>query len=89
MLPAHFSVRPRRAWLKSVGNVVGGGADIEGAPMPRKRDRSADCKLGRHRAAAPSPESGTDIFRATCRDCGQPLVRSLATRRWTFSGMLG
>ncbi|WP_174274680.1 hypothetical protein [Sphingomonas bacterium] len=46
------------------------------------------CANGRHRPRrVPIGISGSTV-RSTCRDCGCVLVRTLATRRWFYSGPL-
>lgn len=46
------------------------------------------CAAGRHRPRrVPIGVEGGEL-RTTCRDCGCVLVRTLATRRWFYSGPL-
>jgi hypothetical protein len=48
------------------------------------------CAIGHHRPHRVINEPDQpEIQRATCRDCGSDLVRTRATRRWLFSGLLG
>jgi hypothetical protein len=48
------------------------------------------CAIGHHRPYRVINEPDRpEIQRAICRDCGSDLVRTRATRRWLFSGLLG
>jgi hypothetical protein len=48
------------------------------------------CAIGQHRPYHIVSEPGQpEIQRAICRDCGSDLMRTRATRRWLFSGILG
>lgn len=51
----------------------------------------ADCTLtGRHRVVRSMPDADNpSIRRARCSRCGHQVVRSLITRRWLISGMMG
>ncbi|CAN5399141.1 hypothetical protein BH10PSE14_BH10PSE14_21530 [soil metagenome] len=50
----------------------------------------AACAIGQHRPYRVITEPGApEVERAICRDCGSDLLRTRATRRWLFSGMLG
>ncbi|MEG3145758.1 hypothetical protein U1839_13940 [Sphingomonas sp. RT2P30] len=50
----------------------------------------AGCAIGHHRPYRVTRELGApEVERAICRDCGSDLLRTRATRRWLFSGMLG
>jgi hypothetical protein len=50
----------------------------------------ARCAIGQHRPYRIVSEPGRpEIQRAICRDCGSDLMRTGATRRWLFCGILG
>ncbi|MDH7971850.1 hypothetical protein QH494_06605 [Sphingomonas sp. AR_OL41] len=52
--------------------------------------QQSGCAIGQHRPYRVISEPGTpEVERAICRDCGSDLLRTRATRRWLFSGMLG
>jgi hypothetical protein len=57
--------------------------------MHPKRDHSAECDSGIHRAGGKLTLFDTGVSQARCRDCGCTLVRNQATRRWRYSGELG
>lgn len=46
------------------------------------------CTNGRHRPRRVPIRGTVAEVRTTCRDCGCVLVRTLATRRWYYSGPL-
>ena len=48
------------------------------------------CLTGRHRPVEVQADPrDPDIRRAVCRDCGCALHRTLITRRWSISGLIG
>ncbi len=50
----------------------------------------AGCAIGHHRPYRVTREPGApEVERAICRDCGSDLLRTRASRRWLFSGILG
>ena len=57
--------------------------------MASKPDYEPDpCRNGRHRPRRVPVGGSAGELRTTCRDCGCVLVRTLATRRWFYSGPL-
>ncbi|NIJ09001.1 hypothetical protein FHS31_002631 [Sphingomonas vulcanisoli] len=46
------------------------------------------CLSGRHRPRRVPIGLTGGTLRTTCRDCGCAMVRTLATRRWFYSGPL-
>lgn len=57
--------------------------------MARRPTRSERCKAGKHTptAALPAPRDET-VRRAVCRYCGQPIMRTQATRIWFQAGVM-
>ena len=48
----------------------------------------SDCASGQHRPRRVPIGIPGGTIRTTCRDCGCEMVRTLATRRWFYSGPL-
>ncbi|MDH2134268.1 hypothetical protein N5J77_24350 [Sphingobium yanoikuyae] len=47
------------------------------------------CVSGNHKPHSPIERDRCGVQRTSCRACGCTLVRTEATRRWYFSGLLG
>ena len=60
------------------------------AAKSRPANPQAGCAIGHHRPYRVISDPGQpEIQRAICRDCGCDLMRTRATRRWMFCGVLG
>lgn len=63
-------------------------ARVEMTMATKAASENEACAKGRHRPRRVPLRGDGATTRTTCRDCGCLLVRTLATRRWFYSGPL-
>lgn len=56
--------------------------------MPKRSPLTA-CVSGTHKPRSPIERDRSGVERTHCRVCGCALMRTAATRRWYFSGLIG
>lgn len=56
--------------------------------MERRLTRRERCAIGRHTPREDAVEGRGGIRHACCRYCGQPIMRTQATRIWFQAGVM-